>query len=81
MGVCVVIDEGMKLVENPKNITMSSVFGNYSQTFSVENNQLRVRREFLLKTGKYSAEYAKDFFKFLYEVNKSEKNKLLISKP
>lgn len=74
------LNDNLKILEKPENINITSTFGNYNQTINIENNKLKIKREFQLKTGEYPKENAEDFFIFLKMVSKSEKSKLLISK-
>jgi hypothetical protein len=64
----------------PKNVNLSSRFGEYSFSVSLAGDQLTCTRRFILKGGKYPSAYYKEMYDFILAVSKSDNARVLLSK-
>jgi len=64
----------------PTGINLSSVFGNYSSTVTMIDNNIIYFRKFFIKEGRYKPEQYKDLYDFLLAVSKADNVKMILSK-
>lgn len=63
----------------PRNLQITSRFGNYSIQFTQKENRVEVIKRFILYAGNYPSEQYKDFFQFVSTVSESENNNYIVT--
>ncbi|MDR2037921.1 MAG: DUF3857 domain-containing transglutaminase family protein, partial [Bacteroidales bacterium] len=61
----------------PKSITLDSEFGNYSMNIGINNNEILIIQQLLLKKGQYPANKAIEFQQFTKDIGKEVNRKMV----
>lgn len=70
---------GFALEDVPDNIEITTKFGKYSATFSVnESGIFKYKRSILVKNAEYSKEDYADFREFFIDINKADQQKIIL---
>jgi transglutaminase-like putative cysteine protease len=70
---------GLVLESKPKNISITSKFGEYHANFSInENGKLIYERSMLLNNGEYSKEDYQEFREFFKEISQADQSKIIL---
>lgn len=64
----------------PTGISLRSVFGEYSYTITMNENEITYIRKFLIKEGRYKPEQYKDLYDFIQAVSKADDVKIILAK-
>ncbi|MBS1746680.1 MAG: DUF3857 domain-containing protein [Bacteroidetes bacterium] len=64
----------------PKPVTISSKFGNYSITYSVENDKVKVVRDYERTSGRFPANEYKEFATFNNNMFKADRSQVVLLK-
>ena len=63
----------------PKNVDLTSEFGEFHLSYEASEEGLQVKRMFFFKKGKYTQERFEAFHEFMKQVEKAEKQKLILN--
>lgn len=62
----------------PKDISIVSSYGCYSQTYAINNNKLYVYKYLLINAGRYPVSEYEEFYKFMLSLNNAENHIIII---
>ena len=64
----------------PKNLSLNSKFGSYQINFKIENNKLKVQRDYTRAAGYFLATDFSDFAKFYNNIYKADRSQVVLIK-
>ena len=67
-------------IKLPQNIDISSKYGRYTETFSLENKKMMLLKTLQLNTGEYSLDEYEDFYSFIESITAAEKKSSVLLK-
>jgi hypothetical protein len=74
------IPKNYRLESVPEGKSLNTIFGNYSSTVSVKENQITYIRKFLINQGRFKPSEYKDFYDFILAISKADNIKLIMTK-
>jgi hypothetical protein len=71
---------GYHLVTIPRPVNITSIFGNYTQQYFLNNHKLISVRRFEIYSGKYPLVQYREFYQFYKSLKDAENNKLILAR-
>ena len=74
------IPKSYKLESVPEGKSLSTIFGDYSCTVSVKDNQVTYIRKFSIKQGRFKPSEYKNLYEYILAISKADNIKLIMTK-
>lgn len=74
------LSQEYKIKSIPENFKLTTAFGNYSISYTQNNNNINIIRNFLIHKGEYAVADYKNFYSFITSVLQAENKLILLSK-